>query len=114
MSIDSFHVKFGSSDSGGFMQARVRITFAGDDPLTAPAVQVDVQLPEQPDATLRELREQARLASVQWLQQALVAIQDTTAEQLHRQMLDREAAERAREMAAIHDAAQFPLDQFQS
>lgn len=88
MKLESFYVKFGAIADDGLIPATVIFAFIPPGATAGTSVNVDVVLPEQLDAPLRELRQQALAKAVLHLQAALSAATQSTAEELHAAMLD--------------------------
>lgn len=113
MEIESFYVKFGAIGDDGLMQTTVIVGFAGD-PLSAPSVEIDLKLPEQLDVPLSGLREQARQAAAQYLHHASWVLENTSADQLHKDMLELREQARAADLDAVFRSAESASDRFQS
>lgn len=88
MKLESFYVKFGGMGDDRLIPATVMFGFSGPEMTKSLAVDVDVFLTEQLDATLQQLRAQALAKAVTALQAALDAASQSTPEQLHAAMLD--------------------------
>jgi len=84
MKFDSFYVKFGCFNDDGKIDAKVIIGFSDpDDSIGRSDIGIPMTLEADPNASLRELREQAKAFAAKQLAEALRLVEQHSADQLH-------------------------------
>mgnify|MGYP001212025938 CR=1 FL=1 len=80
---DLFHVKLGGITDNGMLHGTVTVGFWDDLQSERYNVEVPVRFPANLDASLRELREQAKDAALGLLQKATKLLEEHSADELH-------------------------------
>ncbi len=104
MEFDSFYITLGGITDDGSIKGEVIIGFSDDDTLDRGDIEIPFRLKSNLDASLHELREQAKAAVIDRLREATKLLEQFSTDQLHSKAQDAHAEKQKR------SAAQFEAD----